>query len=119
MNIPSDEVQHISSKLEDGTIIGIETIPSSVKGLAEITSDMEHPFVDITNSIESIAHAVLTTLRKVKPRKASVEFGIEVAAQEGRLFAVVVRGDGKANMKITLEWGEDSASLPNEQEASD
>lgn len=25
---------------------------------------------------------------------------------EGKLLAVVVRGDAKANLKITLEWGE-------------
>jgi len=42
----------------------------------------------------------------VKPQRASVEFGIEIAASEGKLLAVVVRGDAKANLKITLEWGE-------------
>ncbi len=50
---------------------------------------------------------MLRTLKRVKPSKAIVEFGIEIAASEGRLIAVVVKGDAKANLKITLEWGEE------------
>ena len=49
---------------------------------------------------------MLTTLQKVKPRAASVEFGLEIGIESGQLTALLVKGTGTANLKITLEWGE-------------
>lgn len=43
-------------------------------------------------------------LQKVKPKKASVKFGMEMALESGQLTALVVKGSGKANLEITLEW---------------
>jgi hypothetical protein len=47
-----------------------------------------------------------TALKKVKPKKASVEFGLEVAVESGKLTTLLVKGTGTANLKIALEWGE-------------
>ena len=99
MQVQSSDTQHINSILEDGATIGLE-VRQSNRGIDELSSDAEHPFKDIADSIESLANAVKTTLKKVRPQKASVEFGIEFAAEQGKLLAVVVRGEGKANMKL-------------------
>jgi hypothetical protein len=98
------ESQRITTVPEEGSTFGIQatTLTKSEKDI--ITEPL--PFKEVTDSIESIAKAVLTTLQKVKPRSASVEFGIEIALSDGKLFAIVAKGDAKANMKITLEWGE-------------
>jgi hypothetical protein len=63
-------------------------------------------FKEVTDAIEGIAESVVCTLQKVKPRKACVEFGIEVALESGQLTALLVKGSGTSNLKITLEWGE-------------
>ena len=47
----------------------------------------------------------MTTFQKVKPRKASVELGLEVGLESGHLTALLVKGTGTANLKLTLEWG--------------
>ena len=110
-----DTSQSISSRLEDGTLIGIET--HATRGITEISSNVEHSFEDITKSIESIAHAFKARLKNVKPRKSSIEFGIDIAAAEGRLFAVIVKGEAKANIKITLEWAKEDLeeeSIPSD-----
>jgi hypothetical protein len=55
----------------------------------------------------------------VKPRKSSIEFGIDIAAEEGKLFAVIVKGEAKANIKVTLEWAKEDLeeeSLSSERE---
>ena len=31
--------------------------------------------------------------------------GIEVAVESGQLTALIVKGSGKANLEITMEWG--------------
>ena len=67
-------------------------------------------FEGVTHAIEGIAQSVVSTLEKVKPQKASVEFGLEVALESGQLTALLVKGSGTSNLKITLEWGEPSSS---------
>jgi Trypsin-co-occurring domain 1 len=41
----------------------------------------------------------------VQPDKISVKVGIEVAVESGQLTALIVKGSGKANLEITMEWG--------------
>jgi Trypsin-co-occurring domain 1 len=63
------------------------------------------PAEEIFDAVEGIAQAVVTTLQKVKPRKATVELGLEVGLESGHLTALLVKGTGTANLKLTLEWG--------------
>jgi Trypsin-co-occurring domain 1 len=63
------------------------------------------PAEQIFDAVEGIAQAVGATLQKVKPRKASVELGLEVGLESGNLTALLVKGTGTANLKLTLEWG--------------
>lgn len=62
-------------------------------------------FDEVTKTIEGIAGSLNAALQKVKPKKASVEFGLEVAVESGALSALLVKGSGTATLKITLEWG--------------
>ena len=63
------------------------------------------PVAEIFDAVEGIAQAVVTTFQKVKPRKATVELGLEVGLESGHLTALLVKGTGTANLKLTLEWG--------------
>jgi hypothetical protein len=47
---------------------------------------------------------VAAPLKKARPKKATVKFGMEMAIEAGQLTAVIVKGSGKANLEITLEW---------------
>lgn len=62
-------------------------------------------FDEVTNTIEGIAGSLNAALQKIQPKKASVEFGLEVAVESGALTALLVKGSGTATLKITLEWG--------------
>jgi hypothetical protein len=68
-------------------------------------SDYLPSFEEVTDAIEEISSAMVGAIGKIKPQRASVEFGVEVAAQEGKLTALLVQGSGTASVKITLEWG--------------
>lgn len=63
-------------------------------------------FDEIADTIEGIAGSLNAALQKVKPKKASVEFGLEVAVESGALTALLVKGTGTATLKVTLEWGD-------------
>ncbi len=61
-------------------------------------------FDGVIGAIEGIAMAVQQALVKVKPKKATVELGLEVGVEAGQLTALLVKGSGKANLKISLTW---------------
>ena len=62
------------------------------------------PFERITTILEGIAEHLGKALEKASPTKATVELGVEFALQEGKLVALIARGSGKANLKVSLEW---------------
>ena len=97
----------IKAELINGATLHIQ---ATVLGGEEEVGFSLPSFKEITDAIEGIAESVVTTLKKVKPQKASVEFGLEVALEAGQLTALLVKGSGTSNLKITLEWGE----LPSE-----
>jgi hypothetical protein len=61
-------------------------------------------FDGVIGAIEGVALAVQNALAKVRPAKASAELGLEVGVEGGQLIALLVKGSGKANLKITLTW---------------
>lgn len=63
-------------------------------------------FEEITDTLEGIVGSLNAALQKIKPKKASVEFGLEVAVESGKLTALLVKGSGTATLNITLEWGD-------------
>src|SRR5438067_2510925 len=93
----------IEAKLAEGTIVYVQ---ATLLGGEERVASRTLSFEGVTSAIEEIAKSVVETLRKVQPRKASVEFGLEVALQAGQLTALLVQGSTTANLKITLEWSE-------------
>lgn len=93
----------VRAQLGDRTIILIEarTAPgdrdvSAASGVLDFSS--------VTGSIESIAADLMAVFDRVRPKKASVEFGVEVGIESGKLTAFLVKGSGKANLKVTLSW---------------
>ena len=95
----------ISAELEDGISISIQATPLGGEELAGSVPGA-HAFKEVTDTVESLAKAMVSTLRKVKPRTATVEFGLQIGVESGKLTALLVKGTGNANLKITLEWGE-------------
>lgn len=65
----------------------------------------ELSFEGVIGAVEGVASVIGETLKKVKPTSAAVELGVELAVKEGKLLAVFVQGEGKANLKVTLTWG--------------
>ena len=97
------KTEMVKAELANGSCLYIETV---ILNSEEEVAFAIPSFKEITDVLEGIADSMVTTLKKVKPRKASVEFGLEVALESGQLTAFLVKGTGTANLKVTLEWGE-------------
>ena len=61
-------------------------------------------FDEVTQTIERLGGALVKTWEKVKPHKASVEFGLEIGVESGTLTTLLASTTGSANLKISLEW---------------
>jgi tartrate dehydratase alpha subunit/fumarate hydratase class I-like protein len=97
----------ITVQLADGTEAKIEAAMfgggyEDVAALEKVFS-----FEEITSTIGSISKSMMDILRKAKPDKASVEFGVEIGVDSGALTTFLVKGTGASNLKITLEWEEE------------
>jgi hypothetical protein len=62
-------------------------------------------FADVTDAIEEVSKAIAGALERVAPRKATVEFGLQIAVEAGKLTALLAKGSTQASLKVTLEWG--------------
>lgn len=87
-------------QLPNGAVVKVEV---SRTGREDVGFDVKH-FQPITDVIEGVVQMITDPIQKVKPKKVSVKFGMEFAVESGQLAAVIVKGSGKANLEIMLEW---------------
>jgi hypothetical protein len=88
--------------LPNGLIAHVEVTPL---GTDEDVAFSVPEWDQVTQAVQGITSSVMAAIQEAKPRKAVVEFGIEVGLDSGKLTAILVKGTGKANLKISLEWG--------------
>jgi Trypsin-co-occurring domain 1 len=100
-SVASDEnTTRIPVELPDKSIVWIEVVQSGRQDVAFTAL----PFSTVTDTIQEIASTIGKAITKIGPTKATVKYGIEIGIEQGSLVAAIVRGTGKANLEITLEW---------------
>ena len=87
----------IPLKTEKGLTIYVESLP----GEEQVSMSQWEEFIA---PIEPVVKSIRDMLGRVKPQKASVEFGIQLGLESGKLTACIVKGSTAANLKIILEW---------------
>lgn len=100
------QTEIIPVELADGTIVRVEATPIGEQRV----SFQSRPFKEVTTTIKAITNELAGTLqdiqKQVKPEKVSVKLGLEIAIESGQLTALIVKGASKANLEITMEWGQ-------------
>ncbi len=91
-------------KLPNGAIIKVEVATRAGRKDVSAGTETVKQFQPVADAIEGIVQMIAAPIQKVKPKKATVKFGMELAVESGNLTAVIVKGSGKANLEITLEW---------------
>lgn len=61
-------------------------------------------FDDVGESVQGLAEVLKAALVKVAPDKVSVELGLELAVKSGKLTGLIVEGEGKGSLAVTIEW---------------
>ena len=96
--------QIVSAQINENVVLMVET--RGLGGEQDVNAGQLLDFQGVTDAIEALTGAIATTINKVKPDKATVELGLDVAVKSGKLTALLVEGTGKGNIKITLQWGQ-------------
>jgi hypothetical protein len=104
----TEETINLPVRLPNGAMIHIEATRFAAQGEVDVVDVRELVEKDVldplTQALEGIAEWVDASLKKIGPKKASVEFGMEVGFAAGQLTALLAKGSTKANLKIKLEW---------------
>ena len=86
----------------EGRIVAVEAYnvsPEQPVGIRDVLK-----FDGVAESIEAVAERVTRALENVQPKRATVEFGINVGVESGALTGLIAKGTGSATLKVTLEW---------------
>lgn len=100
MTFAEFRTEAIPVQLPNGAIARFEITQT---GREDVSFDPKQ-FQPVAEAIEGVVQMIAAPIQKVRPKKASVKFGMELAIESGQLTAIVVKGSGKANLEITLEW---------------
>ena len=99
-----------SVALENGALIDVRV--AGTGGSADVAS-RSLSFAAVTASLTGVAESVLGAVRRAKPDEVTVEFGLNVSAEPGRLASLLVSADAHADLKVTLKWTADSGQGMN------
>lgn len=67
-------------------------------------------FDGVAHTIRAIASSLHGAWEAVRPDEATIEFGLDATAKTGKLTGLLVEGDGKSSIKVTLVWKSSSGS---------
>lgn len=102
--MPDTRTEIQTVELEDGTTFLVQA--RALGGEEDVGIGDVLKFETVNKIVGGIATGLKKTFDTVKPKKATVEFGLELGLESGQLTALLVDDSAKASLKITLEWGE-------------
>lgn len=100
MDFDKQLTERISLELCNGRIIQADVLST---GRSDVAFDRK-AFKDVTETIEGIVDELSSVIHKAMPTKAAIKFGVSIGAESGQVTAAFVKGSGKADFEITLEW---------------
>ena len=97
-------MEKVPVTLEDGSVFLVEVPQDAVRGREDVSAGGPKAIESLSKSINGIVKTVTAPIKAVKPSKATLTLGLEIGIEQGSLVAAIVRGTGKTNLEITLEW---------------
>ncbi|MEV6104312.1 CU044_2847 family protein [Streptomyces sp. NPDC051940] len=73
-------------------------------GPQDVGLDRLLSFAPVSDALQGVGSVIAGSMEKIKPSRATVEFGLELGVKGGSLVSVFVDSGSKASLRITLEW---------------
>jgi len=94
---------HTKVKLSNGQEIAVEIRTAQEREVSY--SQLSSKLSDVLPAISGLSADLMSALEKVKPQKATLEFGLKLEFESSGLLAVLCSTTANADLKIKLEWG--------------
>ncbi|HEU0317930.1 MAG TPA: CU044_2847 family protein [Solirubrobacteraceae bacterium] len=62
-------------------------------------------FGGVADTLEGLSSSIRSALTKAAPDRVRVELALELAVKNGKLTGLLVEGEGKGSLTVSLEWG--------------
>ncbi|MGV9506848.1 CU044_2847 family protein [Streptomyces tendae] len=109
----SEPKRVVEARLPDGTAVSIVAVSSDGRDPAQDISARGVPTLDdVRSAITGMATLARDAVEAVRPDSATVEFGVDVKVEAGKLSGLIVSGAANATLKVTLSWESSSAPQP-------
>jgi len=96
------DTQIVPVIMSDGSRIHFEVRRAG--GFQEVGALDGLPFESVTAILVNIGRGLTAAIESLAPKKASIEFGMEISLEAGKLTALVCQGKTSANFAVKLEW---------------
>ena len=93
----------VSAVLPNGSDIGI-LVQRGANASADIAALDRLDLDGISSALSGPAQMARDAMAHVAPDSATVEFGLDVKLESGKLTGLLVSGSGEASLKVTLTW---------------
>jgi hypothetical protein len=103
------DISDVRVVLPDGATMVVQAHGGD-QGASDVAGLDALSFEEVRRSIEGFSATVLKAIRAAAPSEATIEFGIDLHAESGKLTSLLVDGSAAAALKITLTWRADSRS---------
>lgn len=88
--------------LDNGVTAHVEV--ADLGGRHDVDEGAAQRFDSALDTVRAMSSQIYQTMAALKPQRFEVELGFELGIESGKLTALLVKGTGKANLKVTLEW---------------
>jgi len=109
--VPDCEVimgeRYVAAKLSDSRTLYIETTatgPGNVGAPVNVGVRPDLRLEQVADTVAAFSDMMVAAIKKARPSKASIEFGLEIGVEAGQLTAILVKGSGKTTLSIHIEW---------------
>jgi hypothetical protein len=99
------ETEIVEVQLPNGAIALMRAKRLDGDGAIKTAFGGSFDFADVAATLEGLADAIKAALAKAAPDDVTIELALELAVKSGRLTGLVVEGEGKGSLAVTLRWG--------------
>lgn len=75
-----------------------------LSGESDVGAKQSFPLANVLDSVRSLTKGLAPLLAELAPKKATIEFGMQLGIESGMLTAIIAKGTASANFKISLGW---------------
>jgi Trypsin-co-occurring domain 1 len=99
----ANDQQMVSAVLPNGSEISI-LVQKGANASADIAAVDRLDLDGVSRALSGLAQLTRDAVAHVAPDSATVEFGLDVKLESGKLTGLLVSGSGEARLKVTLTW---------------